>query len=66
MSRRWIPRSWNRPLTDYLESAGQAGRNGPSVGGETRSAQEQSARFERRLEQDRREMAAIVGREFLP
>ena len=61
----WIPRHWNKPMSAYLKSAGKSGRRAAD-GGDRSLSQTQEQRFAERRERDRREMAAIVGREFLP
>ena len=63
MTSPWIPKEWDKPMDKYLDAAGKAAA--VSISGNAKSASKQQQRFSERLERDRREMAALTGREFL-
>lgn len=65
MSRRYIPADWERDMSVYRRRAGQAAKHSADAC-DTSVTQAQNRRFADRLQKDRREMAAMLGREFLP
>ena len=58
MSRRWIPKEWDKPMDKYLDAAGKAAA--VSISGNAKSASKQQQRFSERLERDRREIAEMM------
>ena len=58
MTRRWIPKEWDKPMDKYLDAAGKAAAS--SISGNAKSASKQQERFAERLERDRREIAEMM------